>query len=67
MKPSVQRENLGALGGPRDAFCHRAQWERHDEEDGPAKPTAVRWRDGAAGFAADEGSTTKMKSPSQWE
>ncbi len=25
--------DLGALGGPRDAFCHRAQWERHDEQE----------------------------------
>ena len=30
VRPSA---DLGALGGPRDAFCHRAQRERHDEEE----------------------------------
>ena len=61
--------DLGALGGPRDAFCHRAQWERHDEEE------QARQADGQCGDHDGAGPVSlqtrarrqKRKALAQWE
>ena len=61
--------DLGALGRPRDALCHRAQRERHDEKEQAHEANSQCGdRNGAGPISLQtEGSTTETKSPCQWE
>src|SRR5258708_2428138 len=56
--------DLGAFGGPRDAFCHRAQWERHDEEEQACEADSqCGERDGAGPVSLQTRARRKKRKP----